>query len=76
MAKFQLVEFLRKVPTEKFKSDIVWERGIALLNEFDDVHVIIDCEGNKLKKEPYRFRQLIGQGFTHLDTEAAHVTSF
>ena len=70
MARFQLVEFLRKKPTEMLKSDVVWERGIALLDEGENVFIIIDEHGNKLRGEPWNFRKLYGQGFTLLDTKA------
>lgn len=69
MAKFQLCEFLRTKPTTKLKSETVWEKGVAKLNEEEDVEFIMDENGNKLP-QPYNFRRCYGQGYTQIDTEA------
>lgn len=70
MARFQLVEFLRKPPKAILKSDVKWERGIAKLDDTEDVQFILDENGKKIP-EPHRFRKLLAQGFSVIDTETS-----
>ena len=51
-----VVWFVRVKPTVVFKSDVIWERGIAIGNGLGDYdfQAILDADGQKLT--PYQYK--------------------